>query len=377
MGDALLVVAGEASGDRAAAGVVRALGGGASAFGLGGPALAGVGVELVADLRASTAMGVTEVAARALSIGRALACVLHAARRRRPRVALLVNYTEFNMRVAAALHAAGARVLWYIAPQIWAWRPRRAGAVRRAIDRMAVVLPFEEELWRREGVDARYVGHPALEGEVLDRARARRALELTPYASAVAILPGSRPHEVRRLLAPMLDAYEIVREERASVDARLLLAPSLDRATRAWGRVEAHKRHVAVVDVDPVRGAHEVLRAFDAALCASGTASLEAALARAVPVVAYRVGAVTELVARHMVTVEHIALPNLLLRRAAFAELLQGDARAARLAEALDDALERRGELLKACDDVQAALGGAREPSREVASMLRAWLGDR
>jgi lipid-A-disaccharide synthase len=374
MTEALLVVAGEASGDRAAAGVIRALGPGVRAFGMGGAALASAGAELVCDLRASTALGLGEVAARAVAIRRAYGRVHAEARRRHPRAALLVNYTEFNARLAARLHEAGVRVLWYIAPQIWAWRPGRARALRKVIDRMAVILPFEEELWRKQGVDARYVGHPAREATELDKASARAALGLTPWASAVGILPGSRPHEVRRLLVPMLDAYEKVRSERASVDARVLIAPSLDPATRAWAQKHADAMRVEHVDVDASRGVAEMMRAFDAALCASGTAALESALARAIPVVAYKVGLLAEVAARGLLVTPHLALPNVLLGRAAFAELVQRDVRADRLAAALEAALDRRADLVRACDELEQILGRSSSPSREVARMLRPWL---
>ncbi len=374
-GGELLVVAGEASGDRAAAGVVRALGG-ARAFGLGGAALAAAGATLAFDLRASTALGVGEVAARALSIGTALAGVLGEARRRKPRAALLVNYTEFNARIAHALHDAGVRVLWYIAPQIWAWRASRARTLRRDIDRMAVILPFEEALWREQGVDAHYVGHPAMEDPGLDRAAAREKLGLTPYAWAVAILPGSRPHEVRKLLRPMLEAYELVRRERASVDARILLAPSLDDDTRAWAVTQARTLRVETATVDPAGGAQTVLRAFDASLCASGTAALEAALARAIPIVTYKVGLLTELAARRFLTTEHVALPNVLLGRRAFPELVQRELTVSRLASTLGEVLETREEMLRACAEVEGILGPRRSPSSEVARMLRPWLGD-
>jgi lipid-A-disaccharide synthase len=374
MTDALLVVAGEASGDRAAAGVVRALGPGTRAFGMGGGALASAGVELVCDLRASTALGLGEVAARAVAIRRAFGRVLVEAKRRRPRAALLVNYTEFNARLACTLHEDGVRVLWYIAPQIWAWRPGRARTLRKVIDRMAVILPFEEDLWRKQGVDARYVGHPAREAPALDRDRARAALGLTPWASAVAILPGSRPHEVRRLLVPMLEAYEMVRHEHASVDARVLLAPSLDPPTRAWALKRVEEARVEHVDIDASRGVAEVMRAFDASLCASGTAALESALARAIPVVAYRVGLLAEALARSLVVTKHVALPNVLLGRAAFAELVQREVRPNRLAEALEVALERPPGLVGACDELEHILGPSTSPSREVARMLRPWL---
>jgi len=384
----LLVVAGEASGDRAGAAVIAALEGRDAAggpagtftpetvrpFGLGGSALAAYGVELVADLRDSTALGVLDVAARACAIRRAYMAVARAVRQRRPRAALLVNYTEFNTLLAPRLHARGVRVLWYGAPQIWAWRPGRAEPLRRCVDRMAVMLPFEEDLWRERGLDAHYVGHPAAEGHALDRVEAREALGLTPYARAVAILPGSRPHEVTRLLEPMLAGYERVRSDRASIDARVLLAPSLDPATRAWAEAKARALSVEVLEVDARAGIGACLRAFDAALCASGTAALEASLARAIPVVVYRVDLLTELAARQLLKTPYIALPNVLLGRAAFPELLQRDAQPRKIAHALARALDARASLVRACDEVESVLGPRRTPSRDVARMLRPWL---
>jgi lipid-A-disaccharide synthase len=369
----LLVVAGEASGDRAAAGVVSLLSG-VSAFGLGGAALANHGVELVEDLRSLTALGIGEAGARMWPIARAFRSVVRAARSFRPRAALLVNYTEFNARLARRLHADGVRVLWYIAPQVWAWRPHRAATLGPRVDRMAVVLPFEERIWRAHGVDASYVGHPVFEAEALDRANARQAISMTPYASAVALMPGSRPHEVRRLLVPMLEAYERVRSERASVDARVLVAPSLDARTHDWLKAICTARRVPTFDVDPSLGAIRVLRAFDASLCASGTASLEAALARATPVIAYRVGLATELAARLFVRTAHLALPNVLLGRRVFAELIQRDARPGPIAAALEDALDRRTFFAAACSEVDASFGPERRPSAAVAAILEPWL---
>jgi lipid-A-disaccharide synthase len=175
----------------------------------------------------------------------------------------------------------------------------------------------------------------------------------------------------------MLDAYERVRADRASVDSRVLVAPSIDGATRTRVQRTCAGRQVATFDVDPYVGATSVLSAFDAALCASGTASLEAALARAVPVVAYRVALATELAARALVRTADVALPNVLLGRRAFAELLQRDARAPRIADALEDALDRRDQLLLECDRVEAALGPAKTPSASVARMLAPGLGVR
>ena len=371
----LLVVAGEASGDRAGAAVLSRLRN-VRAFGMGGGALEREGMELVADLRSSTALGFSETARRAAGVGVAYAKLRAAIVKRRPGAALLVNYTEFNSHLARTLWSQGTRVLWYGAPQVWAWRPDRAAPLRRYLDRLAVILPFEESLWRDLGVDAHYVGHPALEDRrgPEHRVAARELLGLTPFAWAVAILPGSRPHEVRRLLEPMLDGYESVCRDRASVDARVLLAASLDARTREWAKAVSKARGVDAMDVDARAGIAYALPAFDAALCASGTASLECVLARVIPVVCYRVGWATEAWARALIKTPHIALPNVLLGREAFPELVQRSATASRIADELARVLDERDTFLAACTEVEQALGERSCPSREVARMLEPWV---
>lgn len=378
----LLVVAGEASGDRAAAPVIAKLRG-VRVFGMGGGALQREGAELVADLRDLTAMGVSEVARRAYGVALSYAKLRAAIARRKPAAALLVNYTEFNTRLAHALWEAGTRVLWYGAPQIWAWRSGRALPLRKALDRLAVMLPFEEKLWRDLGVDAHYVGHPALEDRrgPEHRAATRERLGMTPFAPAVAILPGSRPHEVRRLLEPMLQGFEEVRRDRASVDARVLLAASLDDKTRRWAEDLAYGMEIESVDVDPRIGIGPSLPAFDAALCASGTASLECALAKVVPVVCYRVGWAAEAAARALLETPHVALPNVLLGRAAFPELLQRNAAASRIADELGKVLDEREGFVASCTELDAVLtaghGLVDSPSHAVARMLEPWLSIR
>ena len=369
----LLVVAGEASGDRAAAGAISRLRG-VHVFGLGGPALARVGVDLVADLRSSTALGFGEVAERTLQIANAWRLVTRAARLRRPGAALLVNYTEFNSLLASELHTSSIPVIWYGAPQVWAWRPRRARKLSRLVAGMAVMLPFEEALWRSAGVDARYVGHPALEPIMQDRVTSRRILSIPESAPALGILPGSRPHEVARLLPRMIEAWVRLSWRHRELEARVVLAPSLDAKALSLVRAACATHRLPTFEVNPLVGAAEILSAFDVVLCASGTASLEAALAHAPPVVAYRVGLATGLVARALLRAPHIALPNVLLARRAFPELLQYDATAERMVAAVDFVLSNRSELLRACDAVTACLKADRRPSDNVARMVERWL---
>lgn len=370
----LLVVAGEASGDRAAAGVVRGLGGVAT-FGIGGEALASADVELVADLRDFTAMGTLAVALRARRLLRAFSRIVAAAKERRPRAALLVDFTEFNVRLAPRLRRMGTRVLWYGAPQVWAWRPKRAAAISTIVDHMAVMLPFEEALWRDAGATVTYVGHHALETTMLDRDAARHALGMTDLAPAVAILPGSRPHEVETLLPLMLEAFELVRADRASIDARVLLAPSLDPATLGRAAELCARYRVPRVTVDAQRGVARWIRAFDIAVAASGTVSLECALGGVPPIVAYKVDRVSELVARRMMSTELVALPNILLGQRAFPELLQEGLSTATLRAAIEDMLGHREDLVASLAAVRSAFGEVRDPSQRVARILAPWLG--
>lgn len=367
----LLVSAGEQSGDKAAADVLRHLG--ERAFGLGGDACARAGMELTTHLRGLTGMGTYEVASKLPAIVRARSRITKELRARKPWAALLVNYTGFNTSLLDVLRKEGVPVLWYGAPQVWAWGMFRGKKIAAKLDQMAVMLPFEEPLWEKLGVRTRYVGHPATTISRVPRGVLRDALGLAPLAKAVAILPGSRPHEVRALLPALLAGYERVRRPTASVDARVLVAPSLDAATRAWVTEKAAAARVQIAQVDADDGAGLFMPAFDAALCASGTASLEAALSRAVPVVTYKVSMLTEALARAVLTVKNVALPNVLLGERAFPELLQRDVTPRAVAAELMMVLEERERFLVACDRVERTLGAGHDPAKAVAEMLEPW----
>lgn len=340
----VLVVAGEASGDRIAALAARALAAaGIGCAGVGGPACRAAGVEILADSAALSAMGFTDVGRRLPAIARGVGRLLDRARRRPPRAALLVNFTELNQRLGRLLHARGVRVVWCVAPQVWAWRPGRLHTLRGAFARLAVILPFEEALWRAHGHEAHYVGHPALEQPRADPPVLRAALGIDPAARALAVLPGSRAGEIRRLARPLCVAAAELRAEGIVAEARVILAAGLDAAARALAVAEARAAGLITVEADAERGAAAWLPAFDASLCASGTASLEAALAGAAPVVAARIDRAAYAVARFLVTAPHIALPNVILARRAFPELIQGEATAPRIAAAAREVLAREG----------------------------------
>jgi lipid-A-disaccharide synthase len=369
-----------------AAPVVERLG--TPSFGLGGSALAAAGMNLVVDLADVTAMGVGAVLTRSPFITRAAMAIVREVRARRPTTALLVGYSEFNAWLGPWLRRRGTRVLWYGAPQIWAWRPGRARAIAAACDRMAVILPFEEQLWRSHGVDAYYVGHPVLEPTLPPRAEVRKRYGLTPYADYLALLPGSRPHEVEQHLEPMTRAVGLMRAEHGSVDARVILAPSLNEKTRRRACKLAADLNVGVLEVT----AQAVLPAFDVAIACSGTVTLECAVASVPPVIVYKTGPITHRVGRYLLRTPHIALPNIILGELAFPELLQEQVTAPIITQRCTHLLDHKREYLERCVAVQKALRShwsparreaaadadplpsEKRPSEQVAELLSPWL---
>jgi lipid-A-disaccharide synthase len=341
--DEVLVVAGEASGDRIAALVARRLAArGERCFGVGGAACREAGVELCEDSQALAAIGPGEAIARLPRIAKAVARVLARVIVRPPRAALLVNFTEVNQRLGRALRALSIPVLWCVAPQVWAWRPGRLRTVRSAVDRLAVILPFEEALWRGAGVDARYVGHPSLEVPApteSTRAALRARLGLPAREPVIAVLPGSRAGEIARLARTLAGAAARLVCSGKAAAARVILAPDLAPEARALCLASARAEGLPVVPGDAEHGAVPLLPAFDIALSASGTASLEAALAGAAPVVVYRLDPLSFALARRLVRTPHIGLANVLLGRRAFPELLQDEVTEARITAAAEPLL--------------------------------------
>jgi lipid-A-disaccharide synthase len=371
----LLCVAGEASGDSAVARVIGQLPD-ASAFGLGGSAMQARGALLCANLEDTTAMGLADVAPRLSRLYRIRREILHLARLRGARVALLFNYSEFNVSLLRPLRKLGIRTLFYSPPQVWAWRPERARAIATHTSAIATILPFEAPLWQAMGADATYVGHPALE-----YASAPRRPRNTPSASdtaqipRIAILPGSRPEEVRRMLPCMLAAFKYIEHCRAN--AHVVIAASLDADTRNSIRASAARAGIACLDVSAEHGLAEIFHRFDYSLCASGTATVESVLAGVPPVVAYKVSMLVGFLARMYLQTPYVSLPNVILARQAFPELLQHRLTAERLGQLLAETMQgHRQEKQQAdCRAVAAYLEGARArqwgtPSAHVAHLL-------
>jgi lipid-A-disaccharide synthase len=369
----ILIVAGEASADLHAARALielRKLRPGLRAFGVGGPALRAAGLETLYPAEEISVMGLVEVLPRIPRLLAILGGLVRAARERRPRVALLVDLPDFNLRLAAKLKRQGVKVVYYISPTIWAWRKRRTAQIARVTDRMLCILPFEPEAYRGTGVQARFVGHPFAERPLpAPRSAYRDALGLARDRTTIAIVPGSRPGEIARLLPHMLDAAERLRASHPDAQFVLPVAPTLDRALLA-PYLAAH----AMLDLKLVDGrTEEAVGASDAALVKSGTATLEAGLMNRPMVVTYRMSWLSYLIARLLVKLTHVALVNLLVGREVVPELIQGEATGEKLAAALEQVLAQgpaREAQLAGLLEVRATLGEPGAPERVAREVL-------
>jgi lipid-A-disaccharide synthase len=365
--------AGELSGDMHGAALLerlRLIRPGLTAWGVGGPRLAAAGQEQAAGVGQLSLVGITEVVPRLASIARLISRLKKELARRRPDVVVLVDAPDFNFPLAAAARALDLSVVYFISPQVWAWRRSRIRTLRRTVDLMLCILPFEERLYREEGVRATYVGNPLVDlvhpSAPPDALRVELGLEAG--RPVVALLPGSRRTEVRALLPALRGA---ARRLAARPDRPQFLLPCASPALRPLlAPLEADGLALRVLE----GRAWDCLAAADAAVVASGTATLEAALVGTPFVVIYRVGALSHFIARRLVSVPWIGLPNLLLGEPAVRELVQGDCRpeaiAAEITRLLDDA-QASFQLRARCAKVRALLGSGGAAARAAAAIAR------
>ncbi len=374
-GPKILISAGEPSGDLHGAAVAEALlrrWPEAELFGLGGPRMAAAGVELLADPERLSVMGFVEVLQHLPFFVGLLRRVEHEMRRRGADLVLPIDYPGFNMRLARRARHAGVPVLYYIAPQVWAWHRSRARQLAEAASRLAVVFPFEEAVFAEAGAEVRFVGHP-----LTDRAEVQGSFAefcarvgLDPSRPILALLPGSRVQEVRRHLGVVAQAVARVRTERPDVQPVLASAPGVAEA------------EYAQVDYPRVTDSRPLLKYATAALVKSGTSTVEAALAGTPLVILYRTHPITYWLARRLVEVEHIGMVNLIAGRRLAPEFIQEDATPEALASALLPLLDpdspERGAMVDGLEEVRAALApGDHEPVAErVAALAAELLGD-
>lgn len=325
-----MIVAGEPSGDAHAAALVNALRGRSPAveleiFGATGPLMRAAGVQSVINTDELAILGILEVSRalpRFLDVFRKLKQV---ASEMRPDAVVLVDWPEFNLRLATALHKRGLKVIYYISPQLWAWRPKRINTIKRDVDLLLSILPFEAEWFKARGVDhVEFVGHP-LAGEVKPRFGreefcCRNGLDAS--RPIVSFLPGSRHKELQRILPPMLAASEKLSTARPDVQCVVVVAPSRSIAETRQIVAQQNGSHAIKLVQGETR---EALAASDAAAIASGTATLEAALLETPMVVVYKESAVNWHTLGRLITVSHYGLVNLVAGKEIARELMQND----------------------------------------------------
>jgi len=372
----ILIVAGENSGDKYGAALVRAyrkLDPGARFFGIGGPALAAEGLDVLHPLRELAIMGLVEVVSHIPRLLRILADIAAAARERRPAAAVLIDSPDFNLRLAKKLRAAGIPVLYYVSPTIWAWRRGRLRTIAASVRKMLLIFPFEAGLYAARGIPHAYVGHP-LEDKAKperDRAEFLASLGLDPAKPFVAVLPGSREGELARHLSAVVPAILRLRRE-TGAQVAIVKAECLSDETLARLLPEAGRTLTIIRE-----GAYDAMAAADLVLAACGTANLEAAFLGAPFIAFYKISPLTYAVGKPFVRVRRYSIVNILAGRDVVPELIQGRLTADRLfaeAKRLLDSESERARMRKDLAEVKALME-VRDPSgnaaRELAAMVR------
>src|SRR5215470_7787412 len=375
----ILLSAGEASGDTYGAQLVHALrqlSPRAAFYGMGGEKMRVAGCELLVYAHEVAVVGLVEVVTRLPYIRRQFHRIVEEARRRKPDAAVLIDFPDFNLRLARELHRLGIPVFYFVSPQIWAWRTGRVKQIRKYVRKMIVIFPFEQEFYRRHGVEVAYVGHPLAHAAALDLRREDFASQngLDTARQWIALLPGSRKKEVLLNLPAMLEAAQYLHKEGAGCEFVLPVASTLDEKWLQSQLGEAGSLvHLA-------RDAPVALKHSRAAVVASGTATVETALAETPFVVVYRLAPLTWLLGRRLVSLDTFAMPNLIAGRRIVTELIQRDFTAANVVRELNEILPdgpRRQQMLADLKEVRQRLrdtSSTQEPSMRAAQEILAAL---
>ena len=358
----IMLVAGEASGDMHGAKLVAAMRKQApdlEVCGIGGSALAAQGMEILYDSSRLAVVGIIEVLSHLRFIREAMHALEKRLREQPPDLLILIDYPDFNLIMAKKARRLGIPVFYYISPQVWAWRSGRVKTIRKLVDRLAVILPFEKEFYQKRGMNVEYVGHPLMDTvrAVRPRTEFLPTLGIAPESTVIGILPGSRRREIAAMLPIFLTAAKLMQKQLGKVVFLLPLAPTLSEADLlANGLAEAG------VEVRVIReNRYELMAACDAVMAASGTVSLELAILEVPMVVAYKVSPLTYFLGRRLIKVPYASLVNLVAGREVVPELLQDDAVPEKIAAAtvrLVANQTERARMLAGLAEVRERLGG-------------------
>ncbi|MEA1990682.1 MAG: lipid-A-disaccharide synthase [Thermodesulfobacteriota bacterium] len=363
----VFVIAGEASGDLHGSNLIHALKSRlpqARFVGIGGPKMEEAGLELLFPSSDLAVVGVVEVIGHIRPILKAFGRTTAWLRKERPDLLILIDYPEFNLLVAGRAKKLGIPIFYYISPQVWAWRQGRVKKLRRLVDRMAVILPFEKAFFKSRGMEVTFVGHPLLDvvkAEVSKTEFCKKA-GLNPEKPIVGLVPGSRKSEISRLFPVMAGAAERIFQDRQDVQFVVPLAPSLDP-----GILEPFNHQITKSPNHPivrvVKGqTYDAIAASDLILAASGTVTLEAAILGTPMVVTYKVSPITCFLGKCLIRVPFASLVNLVAGRLVVIEIIQRDVTPERLSQEALSLLRGhagRENMIKDLKEVKNALGGS------------------
>ncbi len=327
-----MIVAGEASGDIYGAGLIKAVHQQDSSiqfFGIGGPRMAEAGCDILVDSAKMAVVGLVEVLKHLDVIAPAFLQLKKILLQEPPGLLVLVDYPGFNLRLAKVAKKAGVKVLYYISPQIWAWRQGRVHKIKQLVDHMAVILPFEAPLYEKAGVPVSFVGHPMADmvQVLLSKSNAAASFNLDPDRPVIGLFPGSRHNEISRLLPVILDSARLLLQRFPTAQFVLPLASTLDESDLApW--LNDHNLPLTITR----ERIHDLIRACDTVISVSGTVTLEVALVGTPLVIIYRLSPLTYQLAKRLVKVEHIGLCNIVAGETVATELIQDDASPERIA---------------------------------------------
>ncbi len=371
----ILLVAGEASGDLHGSHLVEAIQSvdpEVQFFGVGGEGLKKVGMKLLFPSQSLSVVGITEVFFKLRAILRALQGLKESMERERPDLVILIDFPDFNLRLAKIAHQRGIPILYYISPQVWAWRPKRINLIGRLVTKMIVLFPFEVPLYEAAGVDVEWVGHPLLDivKPTLSKEKAFQQFGLDPNRRTIGLLPGSRIHEVERLLPPLLASAHLLQKEIPDLQFVIPLAPGLPKTLLTpW--MKNISGPVKVVE----GFTYDVMNLSELLIAASGTVTLEGAILGKPMIIIYKVSLPSSWVARALVRLDHIGLVNLVAEKEIAPELLQRDVNPQRISdEALrilrDPLLSRK--MVESMNEVRQKLGvpGASERAAHITLSL-------
>jgi lipid-A-disaccharide synthase len=368
----VVMVAGEASGDQHGAHVIYALRkrhADIQVYGAGGSAMKNAGAHIIVDARELSVMGFTAVFSKAPQILKSLSRLKRLLLVRKPDLLILIDFPDFNLHLAGYAKKIGIPVLYYISPQVWAWRSNRINKIKRRVDHMAVILPFEKSIYDNHQIPVSFVGHP-----LMDAAPQVSETEKIPTPSTnstIALLPGSRECEITRLLPEMLKAAALFQQANPELRFEISQAPTIDA-----GLISSHmQQHILANTRIVTDSVYAIFKRCDLAIVASGTASLEAAIFGIPTIIVYAVSAFSFWLGNLLVNVPHIGLANLIANKRVLPELVQDKATAPNIAISAQHLLTDRDAYLKMQSELKSirkkmGQAGASDRVAEIACRL-------